>query len=96
MSPDGNILSAPSNFSVYGIKCENISCTNVADISVHLGDFRYEIEKQQPLQLFWIDSSTATETSFRIVRFIFTSNHGDPRYTCVYRIRIHGSLTKTN
>lgn len=92
MSPNGNILSAPSNFSVYGM--ENEIGTSSCDTVVHLGNFRYQITKeQQPLQLFRV---AASETSFPIVRFVFTSNHGDPMCTCVYRIRVHGSLTKPN
>lgn len=89
MSPSGNILSAPSNFSVYGM--ENGIHSNF----LHLGDFRYEINKQQPLQLFRLRQNVS-EKSFPIVRFVFVANHGDSSHTCVYRIRVHGSLSKPN
>lgn len=99
MSPNGNISNAPSNFSVYGMENGNgnvsSSCVDSNAIlnAVHLGDFQYDINKHQPLQLFQLNQNV-TAQSFPIVRFIFKSNHGDPEHTCVYRIRVHGSLTK--
>ncbi len=32
----------------------------------------------------------ATDTSYEIIRFNFESNQGNPAYTCVYRVRVHG------
>lgn len=99
MSPNGNISNAPSNFSVYGMENGNgnvsSSCVDSNAIlnAIHLGDFQYDINKHQPLQLFQLNQNV-TAKSFPIVRFIFKSNHGDPEHTCVYRIRVHGSLTK--
>lgn len=99
MSPNGNISNAPSNFSVYGMENENgnvsSSCVDSNAIlnAIHLGDFQYDINRHQPLQLFQLNQN-ASAKSFPIVRFIFKSNHGDPEHTCVYRIRVHGSLTK--
>lgn len=93
MSPNGNILNAPSNFSVYGMENGNVLSSCADSNAIHLGDFQYDINEHQPLQMFQL-SQNATTKSFPIVRFIFKSNHGDPEHTCVYRIRVHGSLTK--
>lgn len=98
MSPNGNISNAPSYFSVYGMENGNCSSSCVVDSNailnaIHLGDFKYDINKNQPLQLFQLNHN-AKAKSFPIIRFIFKSNHGDPEHTCVYRIRVHGSLNK--
>lgn len=89
MSPDGHILAAPSVFSVYGMENECDSC------AVHLGTFQYDIDKNQSLQEFQLASNT-TNKSFPIVKFEFAPNRGDLNYTCIYRVRVHGSLIKPN
>lgn len=87
MSPDGNIAAAPSAFSVYGMENEN-------DLygAAHLGTFQYDIDKNQSLQEFRM-ASNATNKSFPIVKFEFAPNLN---YTCVYRVRVYGSLIKPN
>lgn len=88
MSPEGNIQNAPRDFSVFGMVNENDAHGG------HFGDFQYDINKNQPLQSFRLNAASASSSSYPIVRIEITSNHGDPNYTCVYRIRVHGSLTK--
>lgn len=89
MSPDGQISAAPSVFSVYGMENECDSC------AVHFGTFHYDIDKNQSLQEFQLASNT-TNKSFPIVKFEFAPNRGDLNYTCIYRVRVHGSLIKPN
>lgn len=88
MSPDSNIRNAPRDFSVYGF-------VNPDDVNtIHFGLFRYDIDKKRPLQLFPLGQNV-TGQRFGSVRFEFLSNHGATN-TCVYRIRVYGSLNLTN
>lgn len=87
MSVDATILGAPNEFSVYGRTFENETS------SVHLGTFNYDIVRRQPLQNFGLDRGL-TKECFSIVDFKFLSNHGQKDYTCVYRVRVHGTINK--
>lgn len=89
MSPIGNIVSAPNIFSVYGMENED------DENGTHFGKFRYDIEKNQPLQEFQLIEGV-TDKSFPIVKFEFEPNQSFLNYTCVYRVRVHGSFVKKN
>lgn len=90
ISPDGNILSAPGIFRVYGMMMYN------DPHPVHLGTFYYDITRQQSRQEFQLDSTQSGDKSFPIVKFEFDSKSDDSQHTCVYRVRVHGSLIKSN
>lgn len=90
ISPDGNISSAPGIFHIYGMTSYN------NPKSVHLGTFNYEIGKHQSRQTFQLDSRNSSDKSFPIVKFVFDPKLDDHNYTCVYRVRVHGSLIKSN
>lgn len=88
ISPDGHILSAPNLFSVYGMETAN------DPNPYHLGTFKYDIELKQSRQEFQVAN---INKSFSTVKFEFASNPSTLNYTCIYRIRVHGSLpTKAN
>lgn len=86
ISPTANISNAPNEFSVYGLTEENDSTRT------HLGDFAYDIAVRRPLQVFPV----ANRAAFPIVQFQIHSNHGHANNTCVYRLRVHGTLNKRN
>lgn len=89
ISPDGHILSAPSLFSVYGMET-----ANEPHNPYHLGTFKYDIELKQSRQEFQVAN---INKSFSIVKLEFAPNPSPLNYTCIYRIRVHGSLpTKSN
>lgn len=78
ISPTTDISNALNEFSVYGLLGVNDSRP------IHLGNFAYEINVRQPLQLFPI----AIHQAFPIIRFEIHSNHGHKSNTTyVYRIR---------
>lgn len=83
LSPDGHILSAPNLFNVYGM--EKVNDPN----PYHLGTFKYDIDLQQSQQEFHV---TDINKCFAIVQFKFAANQSPLNYTCIYRIRVHGSL----
>eukprot|EP00897_Mesotaenium_endlicherianum_P001679 jgi/Mesen1/1539/ME000133S00547 len=54
-----------------------------------LGEFRYSVDKL-PIQTFEL-SSEASSGVIDCVRLHVLSNHGNPKHTCVYRLRVHGA-----
>ncbi|XP_068940965.1 SUN domain-containing protein 1 isoform X11 [Petaurus breviceps papuanus] len=85
LSPTGNITSAPKDFSVYGLDSE------YQEEGMLLGQFVYDQEGES-LQLFQAMKSPGK--AFQIVELRIFSNWGHPEYTCLYRFRVHGELTK--
>lgn len=83
VSPDGHILSAPNEFSVYGMQTANDPSPH------HLGTFKYDIEMRQSRQEFGV---AYVHRCFPIVKFRIAPNPTPHHYTCIYRIRVHGSL----
>ncbi|XP_031797376.1 SUN domain-containing protein 1 isoform X8 [Sarcophilus harrisii] len=85
LSPTGNITSAPKDFSVYGLDNE------YQEEGMLLGQFVYDQEGES-LQIFQAMKSPGK--AFQIVELRIFSNWGHPEYTCLYRFRVHGELTK--
>jgi len=53
-----------------------------------LSEFTYDLEKSNA-QTFNVLNSAAIGL-INTVRLDFTSNHGSPSHTCIYRFRVHG------
>nr|KAJ0214253.1 hypothetical protein LSAT_V11C400198020 [Lactuca sativa] len=47
--------------------------------------FRYDLKKSN-VQTFNVVDPTVVDT----IRLEFMSNHGNPNFTCIYRVRVHG------
>ncbi|WOG97588.1 hypothetical protein DCAR_0416929 [Daucus carota subsp. sativus] len=79
-----NRSSAPKDCRVYGwFSRKKIT----RDLSMYfLGNFTYDLEKSSVQTFDVSDSSRVIDT----VRLDFTSNYGNPSYTCIYRFRVHG------
>lgn len=56
---------------------------------VALGEFSYDLDKSNA-QTFQLER-TANSRVVNMVRFDFSSNHGNLEHTCIYRFRVHGS-----
>uniref|UniRef100_A0A1B0BWQ5 SUN domain-containing protein n=1 Tax=Glossina palpalis gambiensis TaxID=67801 RepID=A0A1B0BWQ5_9MUSC len=78
-SPNEDTSNAPKDFTVFGI---------MGDRDVQLGKFQYGCIQSNLLQTFAVRSAE----KYDLLRFHFNSNHGHPRYTCVYRIVVHGKM----
>ncbi|XP_078438072.1 SUN domain-containing protein 2-like [Wolffia australiana] len=52
-----------------------------------LAEFVYDLEKSN-VQTFHVEPGRPVN----VVRFNFTSNHGSSSHTCLYRLRVHGSV----
>ncbi|XP_068344739.1 SUN domain-containing protein 1-like [Pyrus communis] len=53
-----------------------------------LAEFTYDLEKSNAQTFTIMDS--AVSGLIDTVRLDFTSNHGSPSHTCIYRLRVHG------
>ncbi|KAJ8681534.1 hypothetical protein QAD02_017326 [Eretmocerus hayati] len=87
VSPTGETSTAPREFSVYGLK-------NADDADgCLLGKYRYD-NAGPSIQFFKVQNDPGR--SHDIVEFKFHSNSGNAHYTCIYRIRVHGTLTSNS
>lgn len=104
----GGVSSAPKNFSVYGWYGSNEPTAVVDKFDynalspVFLGTFAYQavdsstaVEKLVELQEYMFDFAacpTCRHIPMNAVTVSFGSNHGNPLFTCIYRIKVFGRL----
>ncbi|XP_011691422.1 PREDICTED: SUN domain-containing protein 2-like isoform X2 [Wasmannia auropunctata] len=86
ISPTGETATAPKDFSVWGLK----DLDDKKPFS--FGSFIYD-NTGSPLQYFEIQKRA--KEAYEIIEFKVNSNSGNPEYTCIYRIRVHGTLSET-
>lgn len=82
LSPDLNIDSAPRHFRVKSLKDEN------DEDGLLLGEYEYN-ENDGPLQQFEVQNPHPIPTEF--IELHILSNHGEMKFTCLYRFRVHGN-----
>ncbi|KAF7989601.1 hypothetical protein HCN44_008275 [Aphidius gifuensis] len=84
VSLTGTINSAPREFRILG---------KIDDKYVVLGVFSYDDEGTSS-QNFPLKNQIAESTPIKIVMLQVLSNYGNPDYTCVYRLKVHGKIHK--
>ncbi|KAG8196395.1 hypothetical protein JTE90_009031 [Oedothorax gibbosus] len=82
LSPTGSIDSAPREFSVWALSSEKDTEGTL------LGQYSYD-DKGEPLQYFTVQNHVQVPISY--VELKIHSNHGNLEYTCLYRLRVHGT-----
>ncbi|XP_070581177.1 putative leucine-rich repeat-containing protein DDB_G0290503 [Ptychodera flava] len=85
LSPNGNIDSAPKEFSVWGLENE------FQQEGKHLGSYEYD-KNGAPLQFFTVKDPDPGV--FPMIELKIHGNHGSLEFTCLYRFRVHGVLQK--
>ncbi|KAG8130476.1 hypothetical protein E2320_017032, partial [Naja naja] len=80
------ITSALKDFLIYGLNDETKE-------EILLGTFMYDTEKEL-IQTFQLKNEQ--EKAFQYVKIKVQSNWGNPEYTCIYRVRVHGKMTNIN
>ncbi|KAL1285557.1 SUN domain-containing protein [Trichinella pseudospiralis] len=85
IATDGNIESAPREFEVYGLMSKHDENPQL------LGQYTYD-DMGDPLQHFPVTATNTTPVP--IVEFKIIRNYGHPKYTCLYRFRVHGERVK--
>ncbi|XP_008575196.1 PREDICTED: SUN domain-containing protein 5 [Galeopterus variegatus] len=82
ISLSGSLDTAPKDFVVYGME-------NSPKEEVFLGSFQFQPENI--IQMFPLQNQPAR--AFSSVKVKISSNWGNPHFTCLYRVRVHGSVT---
>ncbi|NWR44074.1 SPAG4 protein, partial [Regulus satrapa] len=93
-SPSGTIVSAPKDIAVFvsllGASGGDLGVDADRDEETLLGMFRYNVEKD-PLQTFPLKNMLLPR-AFSHVKLLVKSNWGNPWYTCIYRVKVHGKM----
>ena len=82
LSPDGHIHSAPNTLSLSGV--------GPGDSLASLLNFTYSASGE-PVQTFWLGEESQ-RSRYETVELTVHKNHGHPEYTCLYRLRVHGTV----
>ncbi|XP_005384914.1 PREDICTED: SUN domain-containing protein 5 [Chinchilla lanigera] len=81
ISLSGSLDTAPKDFVVYGMESSPRE-------EVFLGAFQFQPENI--IQTFALQNQQLR--AFNAVKVKISSNWGNPRFTCLYRVRVHGSV----
>ncbi|NWU30432.1 SPAG4 protein, partial [Dyaphorophyia castanea] len=91
-SPSGTIISAPKDIAVFvsllGTSGGGLALGGEREEETLLGMFTYNIEKD-PIQTFPLKNMLLPR-AFSHVKLLVKSNWGNPWYTCIYRVQVHG------
>ncbi|XP_051498790.1 sperm-associated antigen 4 protein-like [Apus apus] len=85
ISPSGTITSAPRDVVVFGVDAEG-------EEETLLGTFTYNVAKE-PMQTFPLKNAPFPRP-FSYIKLLVRSNWGNPDYTCMYRVQVHGKMAK--
>ncbi|NWZ41033.1 SUN2 protein, partial [Brachypodius atriceps] len=86
-SPSGTINSAPKDIAVF-VSLLGTSVDADREEETLLGMFSYNVDKG-PMQTFPLKSMLLPR-AFSQVKLIVKSNWGNPWYTCIYGVKVHG------
>ncbi|XP_054323032.1 SUN domain-containing protein 5 isoform X2 [Pongo pygmaeus] len=81
ISLSGSLDTAPKDFVIYGME-------GSPKEEVFLGAFQFQPENV--IQMFPLQNQPAR--AFSAVKVKISSNWGNPGFTCLYRVRVHGSV----
>ncbi|NWV86387.1 SPAG4 protein, partial [Dasyornis broadbenti] len=91
-SPSGTIISAPKDIAVFvsllGTSGGDLALGKNREEETLLGMLTYDVEKG-PTQTFPLKNMLLPR-AFSHVKLLVKSNWGNPWYTCIYRVQVHG------
>ncbi|KAM6247166.1 sperm-associated antigen 4 protein-like [Porphyrio hochstetteri] len=85
VSPSGTVISAPRDIAVFGVDADG-------EEETLLGMFTYNVEKEA-IQTFLLKDAPFPR-AFSYIKLLVKSNWGNPAYTCIYRVQVHGKMAK--
>nr|CAG8548597.1 8484_t:CDS:2 [Entrophospora candida] len=88
------ISSVPKDFELWGLPSDNeedVKRKKENDFSIFLGQYQYDL-MGKPLQIFHLPKSISRVNNKRIQAIMMKvlNNHENPRFTCLYRLQVHG------
>ncbi|NWW76721.1 SPAG4 protein, partial [Climacteris rufus] len=92
-SPSGTTISAPRDIAVFvtallALFPEGVDADR--DEETLLGMFTYDVGKE-PMQTFPLKNMLLPR-AFSHVKLLVKSNWGNPWYTCIYKVQVHGRM----
>ncbi|KAM6114494.1 LOW QUALITY PROTEIN: sperm-associated antigen 4 protein-like [Phoenicopterus ruber ruber] len=84
VSSSGTVISAPRDVAVFGVDADGEEET--------LGVFKYDVAKEA-IQTFPLKNAPLPR-AFSYIKLLVKSNWGNPAYTCIYRVQVHGKMAK--
>ncbi|NWS82222.1 SUN5 protein, partial [Toxostoma redivivum] len=91
-SPSGTVISAPKDIAVFvsllGPSAGDVALGGDREEETLLGMFTYNVEKDA-MQTFPLKNMLLPR-AFSHVKLLVKSNWGNPWYTCIYRVKVHG------
>ncbi|NWW04717.1 SPAG4 protein, partial [Oreocharis arfaki] len=88
-SPSGTVISAPKDIAVF-VSLLGSSVDADREEETLLGMFTYDTE-QDPIQTFPLKDMLLPR-AFSHVKLLVKSNWGNPWYTCIYQVQVHGKM----
>ncbi|NXY14615.1 SPAG4 protein, partial [Atrichornis clamosus] len=88
-SPSGTTVSAPKDVAVF-VSLLGASVDADREEETLLGTFTYSVKKE-PMQTFPLKKMLLPR-AFSHVKLLVKSNWGNPWYTCIYRVQVHGMM----
>ncbi|XP_074971533.1 SUN domain-containing protein 5-like [Phalacrocorax aristotelis] len=85
VSPSGTVLSAPRDVVVFGVDADG-------EEETLLGTFTYNVAKEA-IQTFPLKNAPLPR-AFPSIKLLVKSNWGNPAYTCIYRVQVHGKMAQ--
>ncbi|KAM9268667.1 uncharacterized protein RDI95_011803 [Morus bassanus] len=85
VSPSGTVISAPRDVAVFGVEADG-------EEETLLGTFTYNVAKEA-IQTFPLKNAPLPR-AFLYIKLLVKSNWGNPAYTCIYRVQVHGKMAQ--
>ncbi|KAM6061747.1 SUN domain-containing protein 5-like [Chlamydotis macqueenii] len=85
ISPSGTVISAPKDMAVFGVDADG-------EEETLLGTFMYDVEREAS-QTFPL-KNVPFPRAFSYIKLLVKSNWGNPAYTCIYRVQVHGKMAE--
>ncbi|NWT48609.1 SUN3 protein, partial [Chroicocephalus maculipennis] len=92
VSPSGTVTSAPRDIAVFLLSlCFALQGVDAdGEEETLLGTFMYSVAKEA-IQTFPLKNATHPR-AFCYIKLTVNSTWGNPKYTCIYRVQVHGEM----
>ncbi|NWZ60855.1 SUN2 protein, partial [Haliaeetus albicilla] len=91
VSPSGTVTSAPRDVAVFVSLCWALLGVDAdGEEETLLGTFTYNVAKEA-IQTFPLKDAPLPR-AFSYIKLLVKTNWGNPAYTCIYRVQVHGKM----
>ncbi|NXV22496.1 SPAG4 protein, partial [Cepphus grylle] len=91
VSPSGTVTSAPRDIAVFVSLCWALLGVDAdGEEESLLVTFMYNVAKEA-IQTFPLKNAPHPR-AFSYIKLVMKSNWGNPKYTCIYQVQVHGKM----